>query len=391
MQVALITKQVPLESPALRRAIIWAAFLFLLLVMAQTVRGAFWAAEIRHGWVIGDWLVNYQGGFVRRGLIGEGIFRLAALLAVNPDRVVISLQSLSYGTFIWFSFLLLRRQKEIWRYVLLIISPAIFLFQIYVPSGGYRKEILFLALLAFTVWAAKSLSTARFERLFFGLLLLFPALVLSHETMAIWLPLLLIVYVSQVPLTRKRVAIVLALCSFSVLALAASLLNRGDATVAAKIAFSLREAGYMNLKAAIASLASTPAQGFEFTKTYIEKGNYFINYPLALLLAGLAFVPVRARLAAIFTPITTFLFCVSLVGTAFVLVVAADWGRFLDVLVVSLFLLSFLPPEKPAPFKAALWLVVLFVPTLFSYASFWHFPHSGKANPFNAALFQPYR
>jgi len=35
MQVALIAKQVPLESPALRRAIIWAAFLFLLLVSAH--------------------------------------------------------------------------------------------------------------------------------------------------------------------------------------------------------------------------------------------------------------------------------------------------------------------------------------------------------------------
>jgi len=192
---------------------------------------------------------------MRRGLTGEGIFRLAARLGINPDRVVISLQTLSYGTF---------------------------------------------------------------------------------------------------------------------------------------FAFSLREAGYMNLKAAIASLAVTPAQGYEFTKTYIEKGNCFVNYPLASLLAGFAFVPVRARLAAIFTPVTTTLLCFSLAGTAVLLMVAADWGRFLDVLVISLFLLSFLPPEKPAPFRAVFWLVALLLPALFAYASFWHFPPSGKANPFNTALFRPY-
>jgi len=40
MQVALISKTVPFESPVLRRVIIWAAFLFLAFVLALTVRGA---------------------------------------------------------------------------------------------------------------------------------------------------------------------------------------------------------------------------------------------------------------------------------------------------------------------------------------------------------------
>ena len=31
---------------------------------------------LNDSWTIGEWLINYQGGFVRRGLLGEGIYLL---------------------------------------------------------------------------------------------------------------------------------------------------------------------------------------------------------------------------------------------------------------------------------------------------------------------------
>lgn len=383
-----MAKQVSLDTQALRRFLLWAILIFLLLDLAQTVRGSFLAAEAHNGWVIGDWLINYQGGFVRRGLIGEGIFQLSSWLAINPDRLVITMHSASYAVFFGFSFLLLRQQQAVWRYLPLAISPSIFLFQIYDAQGGYRKEILFIALLAFLVWAAKTLSTPRFERWFFAAMLFYPALVLSHEVFIIWLPILLIVYSVTVPLTRKRVLILGGLGVLSALAFGASLHYLGDANKAAAIAFSLRGAGYMNLSDAIAALATTPAQGVELTKSIIAKGQYWVNYPQTIILAGLAFFPVRTRLAGLFTLQTGALFLISLVGTVLVMAVAIDWGRFLYVLVVSLFLLSFLSEEKPAPFKPDLGYISLILVSLFAYAALWHLPHFGNANPYNAGLFR---
>jgi len=36
-----------------------------------------------HPWQTGDWLINYQSGFVRRGLIGELFFMLSRLTGLN--------------------------------------------------------------------------------------------------------------------------------------------------------------------------------------------------------------------------------------------------------------------------------------------------------------------
>ena len=33
---------------------------------------------LNDSWTIGEWLINYQGGFVRRGFIGEIIYILAS-------------------------------------------------------------------------------------------------------------------------------------------------------------------------------------------------------------------------------------------------------------------------------------------------------------------------
>ena len=35
-------------------------------------------------WTIGEWLINYQGGFVRRGLSGETIYFLSNSLKISP-------------------------------------------------------------------------------------------------------------------------------------------------------------------------------------------------------------------------------------------------------------------------------------------------------------------
>ena len=35
-----------------------------------------------------DWLINYQGGFVRRGLIGEIFYQIHSLLTIRLDVLV---------------------------------------------------------------------------------------------------------------------------------------------------------------------------------------------------------------------------------------------------------------------------------------------------------------
>ena len=39
-------------------------------------------------WQYADWLINYQGGFIRRGLIGELLLQIHHFLSINLDILV---------------------------------------------------------------------------------------------------------------------------------------------------------------------------------------------------------------------------------------------------------------------------------------------------------------
>ena len=100
-----------------------------------------------HTFMTADWLVNYNYGFVKRGLSGT-IF-----LSITRDKdTLLDLLSFSLILIYVFIFFLLNKiynsEKQNYLSVVLIFSPAAFLFPIYDSQGSFRKEILgFLAVL----------------------------------------------------------------------------------------------------------------------------------------------------------------------------------------------------------------------------------------------------
>ena len=46
-----------------------------------------------------DWLINYQGGFVRRGLAGEVLFQFYNLLKIPLDSLVLTLIIFLYSVY----------------------------------------------------------------------------------------------------------------------------------------------------------------------------------------------------------------------------------------------------------------------------------------------------
>ena len=63
---------------------IYFIFIFLLVSFLLTSITSFELYKHKEAFTIGDWLINYQGGFVRRGLIGEIIINLSYLTNSNP-------------------------------------------------------------------------------------------------------------------------------------------------------------------------------------------------------------------------------------------------------------------------------------------------------------------
>ncbi len=165
---------------------------YLIFVYILTILGAFYSFLIHHHWIYADMLINYQGGFVRRGFIGEVIYQFALISKINPGFIAFLVISITYTFIFYFSYKLLKMQDRLLPYIFLIFSPFIFNFQLI--SGGYRKEIFFLATLCLFAYLVKT-KNPRFNLYFYGLLFfIYPFFILSHELNFVFIPYLFIPY-----------------------------------------------------------------------------------------------------------------------------------------------------------------------------------------------------
>ncbi len=93
-------------------------------------------------WLVADWLINYSGGLVRRGLSGELIFFLSNFLNISVlDFLFLFLSLLQVIFFICIFILLIKKDINFW-FFLIFASPSFLSFYLYDPSIISRKEIL---------------------------------------------------------------------------------------------------------------------------------------------------------------------------------------------------------------------------------------------------------
>ena len=127
-------------------------------------------------WTIGEWLINYQGGFVRRGLLGEGIYLLCNVIKISPIYVIWLISISSY--FLLLKLTIFEAKNKVSN--LFLLSPGVFLAPI-IGDFLIRKDLLLL--LIFLI----SLKILKFKRpniLFLNLLNI--AGMLIHESFAIY-------------------------------------------------------------------------------------------------------------------------------------------------------------------------------------------------------------
>ncbi|SPF47456.1 membrane hypothetical protein [Syntrophobacter sp. SbD1] len=102
--------------------------------------------EVPIKWTWAEFLINYQGGFVRRGLLGEILFQLQPVI---PGVVAASIiVFFCYCLFTYFALKLLSDIPLV-VFAFFVFSPSGFLFPVYEPAVFARKEIF--SFLAFTL------------------------------------------------------------------------------------------------------------------------------------------------------------------------------------------------------------------------------------------------
>ncbi|MBI3902765.1 MAG: hypothetical protein HY306_07470 [Nitrosomonadales bacterium] len=168
------------------------AKLFLFLVLSVDLYTVLGIDRHYHPYIAGDWLINYQGGFIRRGLVGEIIFQVTQLVGISPWIWVFAIQAVLYAGITLLVLQKLRASINIIGW-LFLISPLAFLFEVYDPGGLGRKELLFLFLLGLNGYILETRPEKVGSALYlFVLAAAMSCAILIHESALFYFPILLL-------------------------------------------------------------------------------------------------------------------------------------------------------------------------------------------------------
>ena len=390
------------EAPQVRTAgdrLLRRLFALYLSVIALITVGFGWHnVRAANDWAIGEWLINYSAGFVRRGLFGEIVLRLAHLAHTPIFLTVLALQVLLYWSFFAFVLLLTRGLRWSLPLAAILFSPATLAFHILDPPAAFRKEDILFAGMALLVWLLV-FRRPRPGMLVLLLIALTQFAVLSHEPLMLYLPYVFGAVFVATPRAR-RAATLCAVPAGLAVATALTVSHYPGTAETPRIICSSIGSTLLGPNAgvcggAILYLSRNLDYARKDVVRVIASYHYFTLYPLTLLLTAGPFALLFWRLrrsgfsasrgrALRIVYVTT---AVAWIMSLPLFFVATDWGRWIYMHAVCLMLLVLLllhsaeaepvkareeaaaVSQSPRRFAAALALLV--------YATCWTLPGVG--------------
>ena len=167
----------------------------LLIVIGGILNTLSNKTYLNDSWTIGEWLINYQGGFVRRGLLGEGLYLFSNATKVSPIFMIWIISISSYYLLVKFTIFEAKNKVSI----VFLLSPGIFLAPI-IGDFLIRKDLLLLVLFLISLKVLKSLTP---NLILLNLLNICGILI--HESYAIYsLPIQFFIFNNKYDLLKKN-------------------------------------------------------------------------------------------------------------------------------------------------------------------------------------------
>ena len=131
-----------------------------------------------------EWVINYQGGFTRRGFIGEIVFQISQFFNFQLRKVFLGLQIILYLGYFFSLFFLFKKIKYNFIFSLAIFSPLLFIFSLAELEALGRKDILmfFVFIVNFLIFIRYK--NKNYNYIYF--IITFPVVFLTHEIYIIY-------------------------------------------------------------------------------------------------------------------------------------------------------------------------------------------------------------
>ena len=168
------------------------SFYFLIYIFLLIFFGIFFLYskhDVGNDSSISDWLINYAGGFVRRGLVGEISSYIAYFFSFKLRDVILFFQIMVF-TFYYISIFIFFRNVKINRIIILsIFSPIFILYPVAEIEVLGRKELfIFLIIISYFLCDIKNFITQLIFKVF-----LFPISILIWEPATIFFPYIILI------------------------------------------------------------------------------------------------------------------------------------------------------------------------------------------------------
>ncbi len=322
---------------------------FFAMLFVIVVYGLWLYNQQGHNYIVGDWQINYAGGFVRRGLLGELIRIVADSTGLDNRIIVLIVQAAAYAVFFAFAASLSTHAADRFPlFLFLVLSPLTFAFGPVGPDGSGRKEVLYLASLVVHAALLLHWQGRKPRMLPYALALagLFSTLTLIHEMHVLFVPFHLLLTAVALPWSFAELCEIAAVSLIPASAAAvASAVFHGDTGTVVAICDSLGTAAPAECEkhGAIWYLAIGGRQAI--MSIYYEIWTHARVLTVAVLSAALGVLPflivladrrirtiVRAALINRTTWIATLM---SFSAPLPLFVVASDYGRWMHMFFTS--------------------------------------------------------
>ena len=128
-------------------------------------------------WTISEWLINYQGGFTRRGLIGEIVFQICKLSSLTIRETILTFQITTYLLYFYLLYKFLKDTNNNILFIFAIFSPLFVIYPIAEVEVLGRKEIFIYVsfLLVVNIFSIKNIQNRHY--FYFSIILMISCLI----------------------------------------------------------------------------------------------------------------------------------------------------------------------------------------------------------------------
>ena len=121
---------------------------FLYLIIGLCIYSTLQISEFPEKYVFTEWLINYEGGYVRRGLLGQLVFDISEILEINIKYLILIFQVVSYFIYFTIFYFIFSKIEINFFWLLIIFSPILFVY----PLVELMVFAKYFMLFGFELW-----------------------------------------------------------------------------------------------------------------------------------------------------------------------------------------------------------------------------------------------